>query len=103
MQTEPIGFKGTKGEFRYEYDNDDFGEFFKFTGTTLNFPYNGIGLKDIGESDAKLMVASKKMAIALQNILPFVTDDVSRELIEMCGEPMKRLEEAKEALKEAGL
>ena len=97
MQTEPIGFKGTKGEFGYEYDNDEYGEFFKFTGTTLNFPYNGIGLKDIGEADAKLMAASKNMAIALQNLLDFLSETDYSDIFP------NSITQAKEALKKAGL
>jgi len=103
MKTEPVGFKGTPGRFVYgekwhmEYTITDKAGFNVLNGKSVSLPS--------AEANAKIMVASKKMAIALQNI----NDEVNSCGLHLHGrnplsEKLNKIQsEAKEALKEAGI
>lgn len=88
-QTEPIGFKGTKGE--WSFDGAFNYEFGIFEPSGLNILHvQRVGITE-AEANAKLLAASKSMSIALQ------------ECVECLEHGTKEYEMAILALKQAGL
>lgn len=101
MQTEPIGFKGTKGEIKIFSPYIDEPKTLWFGNQEIRLKlsyssYNGAvyPTQEQKEANRNLLAASKKMAIALQQIC---------ELSQTIGDAYEMQKIAKEALKEAGL
>ena len=112
MQTEPIGFKGTKGEWSLTES--------KPNGLDLYDGHYAIDSADMVDGDwaiaavfkdagddckanAELIAASKDMAIALQRLLPILQSERTQSGISLDIRYSTEYEQATEALTKAGL
>lgn len=94
MQTEPIGFKGTPGEWYFEMHNPEVSRYFGNIISNLGTGDNGIKnirtmtiqldyvTEEENVANTKLMVASKAMAVALQEVMRNHKMDIKE--YEMC-------------------
>lgn len=92
--TEPIGFLGTRGEWKCEYNNDIASQFYFVDGPLMKAAYVHTDLLEQVKANVILMAASKKMAIALQELLEYTPDTAMLRKVR---------NKAQETLKQAGL